>query len=118
MKKTEPNCIFCKIVRKEIPGDVVYEDEHVLAFNDINPQAPVHVLIIPKDHIPGVNELEEADKDTMCHLMSIIRKIAQQKKLDKSGYRIVINSGKDAGQAVQHIHYHLLGGRTLGWPPG
>jgi histidine triad (HIT) family protein len=118
MRKTEPNCIFCQIIRKEIPGDIVYEDDEIIAFNDISPQAPVHILLIPKDHIPGINELEDTDKNVMCRLLSVIRKIAQEKKLDKCGYRIVINSGKDAGQAVQHIHYHLLGGRVFGWPPG
>ena len=118
MKKTEPECIFCRIIRKEIPGDVVYEDEDILAFNDINPQAPVHVLVITKDHISGINELQDTDKDVICHLMSVIRKIAQEKKIDKSGYRVVINTGKDAGQAVQHIHFHLLGGKPFGWPPG
>jgi len=118
MKKTDPNCLFCKIIRKEIPGDVVYEDDNILAFNDISPQAPIHILVIPKDHISGINEIEETDKDVMCHILTIIRNIAQQKKLDKSGFRVVINSGRDAGQAVQHIHFHLLGGRAFAWPPG
>ena len=118
MKKTEPDCIFCKIVRREIPGDVVYEDDNVLAFNDIDPKAPVHVLIIPKDHITCVTEIEDEQKELMGHLLTTACKIAEEKGIRESGFRIVVNSGEDAGQAVLHIHFHLLGGRALSWPPG
>ena len=118
MEKTEPDCIFCRIIRKEIPGDVVYEDDKVLAFNDIDPKAPVHILIIPKDHIPGVLDLDEHHKELTGHILAVASKLATEKGIDESGFRIVLNSGEDAGQAVFHIHFHLLGGRALTWPPG
>jgi len=110
------SCIFCKIIRKEIPSSVVYEDDKVLAFNDIAPQAPVHILVIPKKHADTVAELD--DMSVVKDLFSVMKKLAQEKGIDKSGYRIVVNHGKDAGQAVPHLHFHLLGGRPLAWPPG
>ena len=109
-------CIFCKIVNKEIPSSVVYEDDKVLAFNDIAPQAPVHILIIPKAHVASMAELE--DMEVVRDLFSVMKRLAEEKGIAKSGYRIVINHGKDAGQAVPHLHFHLLGGRPLTWPPG
>ena len=108
--------IFKKIINKEIPADIVYEDEKSLAFKDINPQAPVHVLFIPKKKILSTQEITEQDRDLMGHLMIKIPEIA--KKLNLSSYRLVVNTGQDAGQTVFHIHIHILGGRKFGWPPG
>lgn len=110
------NCIFCKIINKEIPAAIVYEDDKVLAFNDIAPQAPVHILVIPKKHVDTVDQL--ADMSVVSDLFAVMKKLAAEQGIDKSGYRIVINHGKDAGQAVPHLHFHLLGGRRLAWPPG
>jgi histidine triad (HIT) family protein len=110
------SCLFCKIIAKQIPASIVYEDEQVLAFNDISPQAPVHILVIPKQHVDSVDQLEE--QKVTGELLAVIRKLAKERGLDKSGYRIVVNHGADAGQAVPHLHFHLLGGRLLTWPPG
>ena len=110
------DCLFCKIIKKEIPSSIVFEDDKILAFNDIAPKAPVHILFIPKQHVSSVAELE--DLDVLRDLFAAMKKIAVEKGIDKSGYRIVINHGKDAGQAVAHLHFHLLGGRPLKWPPG
>ena len=117
------DCIFCKIVRGEIPSKKVYEDEQVYAFHDINPVAPVHVLIIPKKHIFGIQELEEEDECLVGHMFTVARKIAKEQELApdeelKGGYRLVFNVGKDAGQSVFHLHLHLIGGRQMSWPPG
>jgi histidine triad (HIT) family protein len=109
--------IFTKIINREIPAKIVYEDEHCLAFEDIKAQAPVHVLIIPKREIPGVADLTAADATLLGHLWLTIPKIAQQLGLT-NGYRVVVNQGTDGGQTVPHLHYHLLGGRALSWPPG
>jgi histidine triad (HIT) family protein len=112
------NCLFCKIIKKEIPAKIVYEDDEVIAFDDIRPQAPVHTLIIPKEHI---STLKEATEDQVALLGRILLKaktIAAQKGIDQSGFRIVLNTGPDSGQEVFHLHLHLLGGRRLGWPPG
>jgi len=113
------DCIFCGIVNKEIPADVVYEDDEVLAFRDINPQAPVHVLMIPKKHIASLDEAGGSDeeRDLLGHLMVKIREIAAGLGLE-NGYRVVINNGEDGMQTVAHLHLHLLGGRQMGWPPG
>ncbi len=110
------DCIFCKIIKKDIPASVVYEDDKMLAFNDIAPQAPVHILVIPKQHVDSVDQL--ADMSVVADLFSVMKKLAAEKGIDKSGYRIVVNHGHDAGQAVPHLHFHLLGGRRLNWPPG
>jgi histidine triad (HIT) family protein len=110
------SCLFCGIIKKEIPSSVVYEDDKVLAFNDIAPQAPVHILVIPKKHVDTVAEL--GDMAVVKDLFSVMKKLAQKKGIDKSGYRIVVNHGKNAGQAVPHLHFHLLGGRPFEWPPG
>ena len=112
------NCIFCNIINKNIPARIVYEDEHILAFEDINPQAPVHVLFIPKDHFASLNELQEDKQHVIGHIFIKAREIAGEKGIKDSGYRIVLNSGKDSGQDVFHIHFHLLGGRKMLWPPG
>jgi histidine triad (HIT) family protein len=111
------DCLFCKIARKEIPADIVYEDDDVLAFRDIRPQAPVHVLVIPKRHIASLADLTQEDKDVMGHVTLVASRLARDLGVSE-GYRVVINCGKDAGQSVFHIHMHLLGGRSLGWPPG
>lgn len=106
--------IFTKIINREIPADVVYEDEHVLAFRDIDPQAPVHILIIPKSEISGLAAVP--DEGDHKFILNAARKVAEQEGL--KSYRLVINQGPDAGQSVDHLHAHLLGGRQLGWPPG
>ena len=111
-------CLFCKIVKKEIPSKIVFENEQILAFKDIDPKAPVHVLIIPKKHIAGINDITADDNELLGKLLNSAKEIAAKEKIDKGGYRLVINNGKDAGQAVDHIHVHLLGGRKLSWPPG
>ena len=108
--------VFTKIINKEIPADIVYEDELCLAFKDINPQAPVHILLIPKKEIPSSQEIQNEDQNLMGHLMVKIPEIA--KKLNLLTYRLVVNTGESAGQTVPHIHIHILGGRKLSWPPG
>ena len=109
--------IFKKIIDREIPADIVFEDDLCLAFTDISPQAPTHVLLIPKKEIPSVNDLADEDQALMGHLLLIAGKLAGQLGLD-GGYRLVVNCGRDAGQAVDHIHIHILGGRGMSWPPG
>ena len=111
------DCLFCKIVNKELPSEIVYEDDDVLAFRDIKPQAPVHILIIPKRHIETLADLTEDDEDIIGHAMFVASRLARDLGIDK-GFRVVVNCGKEAGQSVFHIHMHLLGGRSLGWPPG
>ncbi len=110
-------CIFCKIVNGDIPAKKVYEDDRFLAFRDINPQAPTHILIIPKKHIESLDMAEEEDRDLLGGLLLLAKEIARNQGLEK-GYRLVINTGPDAGQEVLHLHVHLLGGRALTWPPG
>ena len=112
------DCLFCKIINGEIPGDIVYENDSVLAFNDINPIAPVHILIIPKEHIATINDLEEKHTQTMGELFLAAKKIASEKGFSESGYRTVFNCNKDAQQTVFHIHLHLIAGRQMTWPPG
>ena len=112
------DCLFCKIIEREIPGDIVYENEHVLAFNDINPVAPVHILIIPKEHISTLNDLEENHTQTMGELFLAAKAIGSKEGLSDSGYRTVFNCNEDAQQTVFHIHLHLIGGRKMTWPPG
>ena len=112
------DCLFCKIASGEINADVVYETDDVLAFRDINPQAPTHVLIIPKRHISTINDLAEPDTDTVGKLYLAARDIAHQDGIDEAGYRTVMNCNAAAGQTVFHIHLHVLGGRSLSWPPG
>ncbi len=111
-------CIFCKIARKDIPAKIVYEDDQVLAFEDAKPQAPVHVLIIPHDHIEKVSDLKEKDALIAGKVIMAAKNIARSKGLDDSGYRIVMNCNRDAGQEVFHVHAHLMGGRKFNWPPG
>lgn len=114
----DPNCLFCKIVAGEIPSDIVYQDDKVVAFSDIKPEAPVHVLIVPRRHIPAISELDEADASVMGELFLAAKKVAKALGINESGYRLVVNNGPDAGQDVFHVHMHLLGGRLFGWPPG
>ncbi len=112
------NCLFCRIIAGEIPANKVYEDDLALAFRDINPQAPTHVLIVPKKHIASLSEASQDDQALLGNLTLVAAKLASQLGIDQSGYRTVINTGAGAGQSVWHIHVHLLGGRALGWPPG
>ncbi len=107
------DCIFCQIAEKKIPGDLVYEDELVSAFRDINPAAAVHILIIPKKHIEGIKALSEEDKDLAGHILLKANKIAGDEAIDETGFRVLVNSGSDAGQLVGHLHFHLLGGEKL-----
>jgi len=109
--------IFKRIIDREIPAKIVYEDDRCLAFEDVNPQAPIHILVIPKKEIPSLADLSEADAALAGHLLLIVRKLAAERKLD-DGYRVVVNCGPHAGQTVWHLHYHLLGGRNFSWPPG
>lgn len=112
------DCIFCKIINKEIKSNIIYEDEYVVVFPDINPQAPVHLLIVPKEHIPSINELTEKNKDLIFHIYMVVKKLTKKYSIDEKGYRLINNCGNDGGQTVPHIHFHLLGGRFMTWPPG
>jgi histidine triad (HIT) family protein len=112
------DCIFCKIAEKKIPAKLVHEDDKVLAFDDINPQAPTHTLIIPKRHVASLQDLGEQDHGLLGHLLLTCARIASEKGIAKAGYRLVVNTGADAGQSVFHLHVHLLGGRHMKWPPG
>lgn len=109
--------IFGKIIRREIPANIVYEDDLALAFKDVNPQAPTHILVIPKKPIPRVSEASTEEQDLLGYLLLIVKKVAEEAGL-KNGYRVVINNGDDAGQSVDHLHLHILGGRRMQWPPG
>ena len=111
-------CLFCKMVSGVIPCDKVHENEHVLAFRDIDQKAPTHILIIPKKHITTLNEINENDQDLLGELLLTAKKIAKDEGIDASGYRTVFNCNSDGGQTVFHIHMHLLGGRPMAWPPG
>ena len=111
------SCLFCRIVDGSIPSSTLYEDEQCVAFSDINPQAPVHFLVVPRQHIVSLAQAEEAHKPLLGHLLSAAGEIARQKGLTK-GYRVVINSGPDGGQTVDHLHLHVLGARHMTWPPG
>lgn len=110
--------IFQRIINREIPADFVYEDDRCLAFRDVKPQAPTHVLVVPKKPIASVDAIADEDGEILAHLWTVIRDLARQLQLNERGYRVVVNCGPDAGQTVDHIHFHLLGGRELDWPPG
>ena len=112
------DCLFCKIIAREIPGSIVYEDDRVLAFNDINPQAPTHVLVVPKQHIESLNDLKDRDDQLVGELVRRATAIAKERGISAAGYRTVFNTNRGAGQTVFHIHLHLLGGRPMTWPPG
>lgn len=108
------NCLFCKIIKGDILSTKVYEDEEVYAFKDINPEAPVHILVVPKKHISSINEIEDEDRELIGKIFISIKKIAKEQGVEQSGYRVVSNCGKDAGQTVMHLHFHILAGKDLG----
>ena len=112
------DCIFCKIVRREAPARIVYEDEDVLAFKDVNPQAPVHILVIPKKHIANLAAMTEADEAVVGKMHLLMKGLAKEHSTYQCGFRVVANSGPDAGESIPHLHFHLLGGRKMHWPPG
>jgi len=112
------DCLFCKVAGKKIKSDLIYEDDRTVAFRDINPQAPVHVLIVPKKHIPTLLDLKEEDKDIFWHLFSVVNTVARNEKVSDDGFRTLINCRAFGGQTVYHLHIHLLGGRFMRWPPG
>ncbi|MDP3052188.1 MAG: histidine triad nucleotide-binding protein [bacterium] len=109
------DCIFCKIIDKELPADILYEDNNVIVFKDIKPKAPLHILIVPKKHIPSINHLELEDKKLMGEMFLAAKKMAKKQGVAKTGYRLVFDTGKNAGQTVDHLHLHLLGGKKLPW---
>jgi histidine triad (HIT) family protein len=111
-------CLFCNVLEKKIPAEVVYEDENAIAFRDIRPMAPTHVLVIPRKHVAAMHDLTEADVPLIGQLMLSASRVARQLGLEEGGYRLVINDGDAAGQTVHHVHVHVLGGRNLTWPPG
>ncbi len=117
MTRIDPDCIFCRIVAGQIPASIVYRDDYVLAFRDLNPAAPTHVLIIPLEHITSLSQLTDADEQVAGRILLAARKVAEITGVLDSGYRLVFNNGKDAMQSVGHIHAHLIGGRSMGWPP-
>lgn len=112
------SCLFCKIVEKSIPATIVFENEHAVAFRDIHPMAPTHVLVVPKKHIAGIRELTSEDAATVGQVFVAARNVAHELGLEEAGYRLVVNDGDAAGQTVHHIHVHVLGGRHFTWPPG
>ncbi len=114
----DPDCLFCKIVAGEIPADKVYEDEACVAFRDINPQAPTHILVVPREHIARLDAVQESHRALLGHLLERVAHLAREQGLADEGFRTVVNCGASAGQEVFHIHVHLLGGRTFRWPPG
>ena len=111
------DCLFCRLIRGDIPAKKVHEDEHTLAFDDLNPQAPTHVLVIPKRHIPAWSALRAEDGPTLGHMAAAVNAVATSRQLGQ-GFRVVCNNGPHAGQTVDHLHWHVLGGREMGWPPG
>jgi len=114
----DKDCLFCRILAKEISAKMVHEDDRAIAFEDINPQAPTHVLIVPRRHIAGLNDVAAEDAALLGHLQLVAAQIARQRGIAESGYRTVLNTGRGAGQSIFHLHLHLLGGRGLRWPPG
>jgi histidine triad (HIT) family protein len=112
------DCLFCRIVKREIPASIVYEDDRVLAFNDINPQGPTHVLVVPKQHIATLNDLTAGDDQIVGEVIRRAAAIAKERGISVGGFRVVFNTNRDGGQTVFHIHAHIIGGRSLGWPPG
>ncbi|MDF0667484.1 MAG: histidine triad nucleotide-binding protein [Nitrospira sp.] len=112
------DCLFCRVVAKTIPAKVVHEDDQTLAFDDIHPQAPVHTLVIPKRHVASIQDLGESDQALLAQLLLACRKVANDKGLADSGFRLVANTGRNGGQTVFHLHFHVMGGRHMAWPPG
>jgi histidine triad (HIT) family protein len=115
---SEQDCLFCRIIAGEIPAEVVYKDERCIVIRDINPQAPTHVLVIPREHIESLNDVTQRDEVVLGHLLRVAARMANDEGHSESGYRAVINTGAGAGQSIFHLHVHLLGGRPLHWPPG
>ncbi len=107
------DCIFCKIIKKEIPSEIMYEDENVIAFKDINPEAPIHILVVPKKHIPSLAQIKKEDEIIIGKIYNVINKIAQQQGVKEKGYRVIVNCGEDGGQTVGHLHFHLVAGKKL-----
>lgn len=114
----EQDCLFCRIVAGEIPSDIIYQDERSIVFRDINAQAPVHVLVVPREHIESLDEASQKDEAMLGHLLRVAARVANEQGLSESGYRSVINTGAGVGQSVFHLHVHVLGGRPMSWPPG
>jgi histidine triad (HIT) family protein len=115
---SEENCLFCRMITKEIPADFVYQDDRAIVIRDINPQAPTHLLVIPVEHLESLDEASKKDEPLLGHLLRVAARVANDEGLAESGYRTVINTGAGAGQSVFHLHVHVLGGRALSWPPG
>lgn len=112
------DCLFCRIIARELPAKIVHEDDQTVAFEDINPQAPTHILVVSRKHLAGLNDATAADAALLGHLQLVAAELAQKRGIAESGYRIVLNTGRGAGQSIFHIHVHLLGGRGMRWPPG
>jgi len=112
------NCIFCRIIERQAPAKIIYEDKTVVAFEDTNPQAPVHLLVVPRKHLPSLKESALEDEPLLGHLFAIAAQLARERQLEGKGYRAVVNNGTWAGQSVFHLHVHVLGGRVFHWPPG
>lgn len=112
------DCLFCSIVEGEVDSEIIYADDQVVAFHDVNPQAPVHFLVIPRRHVANMNGVQSEDEELIGHLVQVASELAEQEEIADSGYRLVVNNGDDACQEVQHMHVHVLGGRGMGWPPG
>jgi len=112
------SCIFCRIIEGSIPAKMVYQDEHTFAFDDVNPQAPVHTLVVPRRHVESVKDLDESDQALMARLLLTCTRVAKDKGLSERGFRLVANTGRDGGQTVFHLHFHVMGGRQMTWPPG
>jgi histidine triad (HIT) family protein len=112
------SCLFCKIAAGEIPAKLIYEEKHIIAFHDIAPQAPHHILIIPRKHIATINDIQFEDNELIGDMMLVAKKLSSDLKIAEDGYRVIMNCNPHGGQAVYHIHFHLLGGRQMGWPPG
>ncbi|MBI4466272.1 MAG: histidine triad nucleotide-binding protein [Acidobacteria bacterium] len=112
------DCLFCRILNKEVPAKIVYEDDRAIAFEDINPQAPTHILVVSRRHIAGLNDVGPEDAALLGHLQLVAAQLARDRRIAESGYRTVLNTGRGAGQSIFHIHLHLLGGRGMRWPPG
>ena len=114
----DESCLFCRIGARDVPADLLHVSDRVIAFRDIDPKAPTHILLIPRDHVPSVSALEEGDGGMLSELMRVAGHLARAEGVDETGWRLVANTGPDAGQSVNHLHFHLLGGRPLAWPPG
>ena len=115
---SEQDCLFCRIIAGEVPAEVIYQDERGIAMRDINPQAPVHLLVIPREHMESLDEASQKDEALLGHLLRIAARIANEQGLSESGYRTVVNTGAGVGQSIFHLHLHVLGGRSMQWPPG